>query len=439
MSEQWVRRHHAYAVWEITLKCNLACSHCGSRAGDARQDELSTAECLDLVAQMAECGITEVTLIGGEAFLRRDWLEIAAAITASGMRATMTTGGYGLSPRTCEKMVEAGISTVSVSVDGLEESHDRLRGRKGSYQQCLKSMGLLSSAGITVGCNSQINRYSARHFPELYLILRDAGMKAWQLQLTVPMGNAADHSKMLLQPDELLVIYPMLARIAQRAFSEGVAINAGNNIGYYGPFEVLLRNLGNPDGNLIWQGCQAGLSALGIEANGAIKGCPSLPTSAYTGGNIRERRLHDILVNTPELTFNLKEGTPEGTDHLWGFCQGCQFAALCRGGCSWTSHVFFDRRGNNPYCHHRSLAMRSRGLRERFWLATAASGLPFDNGCFAMVSEPYDAPWPEEDELRLLAEHIHWPADWPAWQGPDLEELQQDYMQRIQPSLVMPT
>ena len=62
-----------YAVWEITLKCDLACRHCGSRAGHARPDELTTAECLDLVRQMAELGVKEVTLIGGEAYLRDDW------------------------------------------------------------------------------------------------------------------------------------------------------------------------------------------------------------------------------------------------------------------------------------------------------------------------------------------------------------------------------
>src|SRR5258705_9368480 len=65
-----------YAVWEITLQCDLACRHCGSRAGHARPDELSTEECLDLVRQMAALGVMEVTLIGGEAYLRDDWTDI---------------------------------------------------------------------------------------------------------------------------------------------------------------------------------------------------------------------------------------------------------------------------------------------------------------------------------------------------------------------------
>ncbi|MEM8614009.1 MAG: radical SAM protein, partial [Cyanobacteria bacterium P01_H01_bin.105] len=277
----------SYAVWEITLKCNLACSHCGSRAGHARAKELSTEEALDLVSQMAEVGIKEVTLIGGEAFLRPDWLDIAAAINQAGMRCTMTTGGYGITLATANKMKQAGIATVSVSIDGLETTHDRLRGRVDAWQYAFQTMGHLQAAGIPFGCNTQINRLSAPELPSIYEHIRDAGARAWQLQLTVPMGNAADNAEILLQPYELLDLYPMLAKIAMRSHREGVQIQPGNNIGYYGPYERLLRGRGQENDWAFWRGCSAGLSTLGIEADGAIKGCPSLPTAAYTGGNIR--------------------------------------------------------------------------------------------------------------------------------------------------------
>ena len=92
------RARPLYAVWEITLRCDLACRHCGSRAGVARPDELSTAECLELVRQMAELGVQEVTVIGGEAYLRDDWLEIVRAIRAHGMQCGMTSGGRGITP-----------------------------------------------------------------------------------------------------------------------------------------------------------------------------------------------------------------------------------------------------------------------------------------------------------------------------------------------------
>ena len=107
-----------HAIWETTLKCDLACRHCGSRAGRERPDELTTAESLDLVAQMAALGVLEVSLIGGEAYLRADWLEIVAAIRAAGMQCTMVTGGRGLTAERARAAAAAGLQSVSVSIDG---------------------------------------------------------------------------------------------------------------------------------------------------------------------------------------------------------------------------------------------------------------------------------------------------------------------------------
>ncbi|MGB1009477.1 MAG: radical SAM protein [Thiolinea sp.] len=401
-----------YAVWEITLKCNLACSHCGSRAGDARVNELSTTEALDLVHQMADVGVTEVTLIGGEAFLRKDWLEIAAEIHRCGMICSLTTGGYGITRTIAGRMKTAGINQVSVSVDGMRRTHDRLRGKIGSWQQAFATMQHLKAVGIPFGANTQVNRHSAREFPLLFQELTNAGANAWQVQMTVPMGNAADNSDILLQPDELLVFHPVLAYLAKKGHEQGFYIQPGNNFGYYGPYERLLRGMGSGNQWAFWNGCNAGLSTLGIEADGTIKGCPSLPTAAYSGGNIREQSLYDIVAQSEALTFNLKAGTPEGTDHLWGFCKTCEYAELCRGACNWTAHVFFDQRGNNPYCHHRSLVNAARGIRERVSIRRKASGLPFDNGVFDLHEQPYAADWDDGDKLRLTPESIQWPEQW---------------------------
>jgi MoaA/NifB/PqqE/SkfB family radical SAM enzyme len=96
----------------VTLKCDLACRHCGSRAGRARPDELDTNEALELVRQMAELGVLEVSLIGGEAYLRDDWLQIIAAVRAAGMQCTMVTGGRGLSPERARAAAAAGLQSV---------------------------------------------------------------------------------------------------------------------------------------------------------------------------------------------------------------------------------------------------------------------------------------------------------------------------------------
>ncbi len=401
-----------YAVWEITLKCNLACSHCGSRAGAKREDELSTTEALDLVKQMADLGIKEVTLIGGEAYLRPDWLMIASEIKRFGMKATMTTGGYGISAGTAKRMAQAGIDTVSVSIDGLAKEHDAMRGKQGSWEQCFKTLAHLKAAGITCGVNTQINRNSAHDLPMLYQKLVEAGVSAWQIQLTVPMGNAVEHNEMLLQPIELLDLYPLIYFLSLQGRKDNLTIQPGNNIGYYGPYERVLRGANQLESEwAFYQGCTAGQNVLGIEANGAIKGCPSLPSDAYTGGNIRERTLVDIYENAPEIRFNDIDEALDTTKHLWGHCKGCEFATTCRGGCNWTSHVFFGKRGNNPYCHHRVLKLAAKGRKERFYLKEAASGKPFDHGIFNLDEEEI-GPLNPNSKTQFTLNKTNFPEAW---------------------------
>jgi radical SAM protein with 4Fe4S-binding SPASM domain len=369
-----------YAVWEVTLRCDLACRHCGSRAGHARPDELSTAECLDLVRQMAELGVLEVTLIGGEAYLRDDWTEIVSALAQRGITVSITTGGRGMTPERARAAKAAGVRSVSVSVDGLRVTHDRLRGVEGSFDSAMAAMDALGQAGVAVTCNTQINRLTLPELPELLETIARHGARSWQIQLTVPMGRAADEPEVLLQPDELLQLFPILGDLHARAKELGILLWPGNNVGYFGPYETLLRGA-QPLGHTA--GCGAGRTVLGIEADGSIKGCPSLPSAAWTGGNLRDASLQDIWERAEPLRY-----TRDRTlDSLWGYCRTCYYADDCRAGCTWTSFVFFGKAGNNPYCHHRALEMQRAGKRERLVLRDAAPGLPFDHGRFDIVVE----------------------------------------------------
>ena len=362
-----------YAVWEITLRCDLACRHCGSRAGRERPDELSTDEALDLVRQMAALGTKEVTIIGGEAYLRDDWTRIAQEIRARGMDCTMTTGGRGLTYEKAVAARDAGIRSVSVSVDGLEATHDALRGVQGSFRAAFEAMANLKRAGVGFSANSQFGRRSVREMPEVFDLLSAAGIHSWQTQITVAMGRAADEPKLLLEPFQMLEVMAMLARLKPVADARRVRIWPGNNIGYFGPYETLLRGT-LPRGHMA--SCGAGRSTLGIEADGTIKGCPSLPTTEYAGGNIRDTTLEAIWERSAPLRFT-RDRTVED---LWGHCRDCYYNDTCRAGCSWTTHVLLGRPGNNPYCHHRALELLRKGRRERVELRQAAPGEPFDHG-----------------------------------------------------------
>jgi radical SAM protein with 4Fe4S-binding SPASM domain len=374
------RTRPIYAVWEVTLKCDLACRHCGSRAGRNRPDELSTEECLDLVRQMAALGVLEVTVIGGEAYLRDDWLEIIRAIRAAGMQSTMTTGGRGLTPERARGAAEAGLQSASVSIDGGEATHDRLRGVAGSYRAALDAAANLRAAGVGLSVNTQINKLSMPELPDVLETIIALGAHAWQIQLTVAMGRAADSPDVLLQPEDLLDLFPMLARLKRRCDEARVVLWPGNNIGYFGPYESVIRG-SHPGGHM--SSCGAGCATLGIEADGAIKGCPSLQTVPWTGGNIRDASLQDIWERSAALRY-MRDRT---VDDLWGYCRTCYYADVCRAGCTWTGFSLFGKPGNNPLCHHRALEMRRQGKRERLVQVEAAPGVPFDNGRFEIVVE----------------------------------------------------
>lgn len=369
-----------YAVWEVTLACDLSCRHCGSRAGRARPDELTTDECLDLVDQLADLGCQEVILIGGEAYLRDDCWEIVRRIRERGMQPLITTGGRGLGAERARAAKEAGVASVSVSIDGNEATHDRLRGARGSHEAALAALRHLREAGVRVSANTQINRLSAPELPDVLETIIAHGVHSWQIQITVPMGRAADEPDVLLQPYDLLDLFPVLDRLQDRCREARVMLWPGNNIGYFGPFETKLKGT-MPSGHMA--SCGAGRSGLGIESDGTIKGCPSLSTESWAGGNVREHRLKEIWERSKPLRYTRDRTAAD----LWGFCGTCYYAEECLGGCTWTAETLFGTPGNNPLCHHRALEMQRAGKRERIVQKERAPGTPFDRGRFELVVE----------------------------------------------------
>lgn len=385
--------HHVpvHVVWEITLACNLHCQHCGSRAGKRRPGELNTEQCLEVVESLARLGTREVTLIGGEAFLRKDWTEIVRAIRSHDMYCAMQTGGWAFTPKRLEEGMAAGLQGVGVSIDGMREMHDRVRGMRGAWDNALDVLRRATAAGLNRSVNTQIGPQTPPQMRELMHTIIDAGARQWQLQLTVAMGNAVDNDGLLLQPHQLHTLFPLLAELADEGAERGFTMVVGNNIGYFGPYEHRLRGIMNPADH--WTGCAAGQNVIGIEADGTVKGCPSLPTVGYSGGNVKELTVEDIWNTRPEIHF----GRLRGKDDLWGFCRGCYYADVCRAGCTWTSHSLLGRPGNNPYCHHRVLELRKQGLRERIRKVEDAAKSSFATGRFELILEeiPADESQPE--------------------------------------------
>ncbi|MBC8069389.1 MAG: radical SAM protein [Deltaproteobacteria bacterium] len=369
------------AVWEFTLMCDHRCLHCGPRAGKARDDELTTEEALRLVAELAELGVGEVALIGGEAYLRDDFILVIRAIREHGMTASLVTGGWGMTPERCAAAFEAGLMVMSVSIDGLEAHHDRVRAKQGSWQRAFETIAHGRAAGMRVGVNTQINALTVPDLRPLLDRITEAGAIAWQLQFTMVHGNGADHPELILQPYMIPELFEELEVVAELCRQRGLRFLPGNNIGYFGPSEQKLRWVQKKGGH--YSGCTAGVVTLGIESNGVIKSCPSLGGPTNQGGSWRELGLRTIWERSPEITY-IRERTVED---LWGYCRECYYADVCRAGCTATAEPLLGRPGNNPFCHHRALEMRGAGMRERIELVEAAPDIPFGNGLWQVVRE----------------------------------------------------
>jgi radical SAM protein with 4Fe4S-binding SPASM domain len=210
-------------------------------------------------------------------------------------------------------------------------------------------------------------------------------------------SRVADDASLLLEPYQILEVMPAVGRVKAQADGRDIRIWPGNNLGYFGPFESALR--GNLPGGRRGS-CGAGRAVIGIESNGGIKACPSLPSQAYVGGNVRDASLRDIWERSAPLRFTRDDRRAE----LWGHCADCYYADDCLGGCSWTAHSLFGRRGNNPFCHHRALDLLRRGRRERLIQTAAAGGASFDHGTFEIVEED----WPDGhlERARAVAEGV---------------------------------
>lgn len=387
-----------YAVWELTMRCDQPCQHCGSRAGAARDAELSTEEVLEVAASLARLGCREVALIGGEAYLRDDLAEIVSFLARSGVRVIMQTGGRAFTLERAKALRAAGLTGLGVSVDGPAHVHDELRGNIGSHAAALRALENGRAAGLITTANTQINRLNAHLLRETCAELRSLGIQTWQVQLTVPMGRAADRPEWILEPWRVVEVIDTLAAIQREAIEahvSGVPFNvfANNNIGYFGPHEQLLRSRPG-GGDAHWRGCRGGINVVGIESDGTVKACPSLPTVPYAGGNVRELGFEHLWERSEAVRFARDRDAGE----LWGHCATCYYADACRAGCSWTAHCTLGKRGNNPFCYHRVTQLRRRGLRERLVMKERAPHVPYDHGVFELVEEAWDAPPPPPPE-----------------------------------------
>ena len=373
-------RQHKLAVWEFTLACNLKCRHCGSSAGTKRASELTTQQALDVVGKLHDLGVKEVNLIGGEATLRPDWNIIAKAITDTGMLLGFQTGGLHINKEIINRMQDLGTNSLGVSIDGFKGVHDNQRGVQGSFEKAINALELASESEIpTIACTTQLNKQSYKSILLLLDRVATTRVKSWQIAPTLPMGIGSSAHDLHLQPADFVVLHELAAIFAIETARRGIFGIAANPLGYFGPYERLIRS-GAENINRLYSGCPAGNGAIGIEADGTIKGCPSLPTNPYALGKSYDDGFDQLT------TIWDKEKSPYHWK-VYGFCAKCPFQQICWSGCGWSSTTTLGEKGNNPYCMFRSIVYESKNMHERLTQSKTGDLGPFEYGAFTLTEK----------------------------------------------------
>lgn len=344
-----LRWYPRFVVWELTLACNMRCGHCGSRAGRPRHDELNLDEMLRACDELAELGCERLTLLGGEPLIHRHWPDVARRIRDDGFRCNVITNGWTLHrEEVCDQIAGAGLTIVGISVDGYGASHDRLRRREGSFDRILKGMELLREREVPIAVSTVITNDSLDDLPRMHALFQDAGVGVWQMQIGVPLGRMERDDPVLIRPERL----PELFEHVTAWFADGgpMRIDLADNVGYYGSAREAWVGRHKPKHDRIWIGCSAGIQGLGLDSNGDVKGCQSLPSMPeFIEGNIRERPLAEIW-NDPEAFGYTRRFE---TSMLEGFCAECDYGPLCKAGCTSAAIGFTGSVGDNPMCIHR--------------------------------------------------------------------------------------
>jgi len=274
------------ALYELTLRCNLNCIHCGSSAGFKRDAELTTDQWNSITDELVKMKCKQINILGGEPFLRKDWYEISKYIRDNGIRLVIISNGMLINEKIIEKLKRLDLYAIAISLDGgTAKTHDYIRQKKGSFEKCLKVMSDLIENGIPTTAITTLNKLNFKELPLIRDILLNKGI-VWQLQIAVPLGRFS--KKFILSKEEFYAAGLFISKIRKQYSYKELPIVGAHCFGYFSNY---LPNMSTtPD----WTGCQAGVTTMAIQSNGDVKGCLSLPDE-FIEGNINEKKHQRVL------------------------------------------------------------------------------------------------------------------------------------------------
>lgn len=338
--EQEMQRHRLIDLfWECTLTCNAMCKHCGSSAEKKKYDgELTTEEIKAAFKQIAnDMDATKILInvTGGEPLVRSDLCEVMEYATNElGFHWGMTTNGILLTEENIEKLRKANMETISISIDGLEETHDKFRGVLGSYKTILKNIKNLKKANFVkhIQVTTVFHKENINQLEELYDVMLDLELDSWRLASMDPIGRANENNELLLNGQEIKRI---LDFIKSKKKDKRLRMDYGCP-GFLGlDYENEVRRQ--------YFYCRTGINVASILYNGDLFVCPNVPRlKRFIQGNIKVDNFKEVWDN------KYKEFRTEDRTKCES-CEKCEYWEYCLGGAFHTWNFEDDKQNKCTY------------------------------------------------------------------------------------------
>ena len=322
-------------AWNYTRKCNLKCQHCYSNSKFQNYDgELNTEEAITLIEELGRFHVPVILFSGGEPLIRDDFFILAEAARKNGIRATLSTNGTLITPELAQKIKDAGVGYVGISVDGMEETNDRFRGVKGAFQKAVEGIRNCTKVGQRVGLRFTINRANYQEIGDVLDLMETENVQRICFYHLVYSGRGEEIMKDDLTHEETrAVMDQIIDRVIdfeKRGLKKEVLMVDNHTDGVY--LYLKYRESDPKRAEYIYKllrlngGNRSGIAFANIDNQGNVH--PDQFLQHYNLGNVRERPFHEIWCDT---TNEMLAGLKDRQKLLPETCQNCSWLDLCNG------------------------------------------------------------------------------------------------------------
>jgi len=197
-----------YLFWECTQRCNLKCLHCGSDCiSEPEVRDMPFDDFLQAILPLKNVyspNSIQVVITGGEPLLRDDLPACGIALRKHGFRWGIVTNGWSYTPEKHAALLSAGMGSLTLSLDGFEESHNWLRSNNRSFERAVQALDLIvSSKNLNYDIVTCVHSKNFGELARFRNFLISKKVKAWRIFTIAPIGRAAGNSDFRLSGPQL--------------------------------------------------------------------------------------------------------------------------------------------------------------------------------------------------------------------------------------------